>query len=158
MRLAVAALLIPALLAACSDERPIERSKSVASTAVALAATEALVPCRADDAPSIKLATLLGAMDGTKSVPAMLEQLAAGPSPLIPAGTFAGGVVSPSLQQSQGLADPRVLLYTPCVITVMTIYREIGARWMWFSIAYQTALAWLVSFAAYQLGGLMGFA
>jgi len=51
-----------------------------------------------------------------------------------------------------------VLLYTPCIITVLTIYREIGARWMWFSLVYQTALAWIVSFAAYQLGGLMGFA
>ncbi len=51
-----------------------------------------------------------------------------------------------------------VLLYTPCIITVMTIYREIGARWMWFSVVYQTALAWIVSFAVYQLGGLLGFA
>jgi len=51
-----------------------------------------------------------------------------------------------------------VLLYTPCIIAVITIYREAGARWMWFSIAYQTALAWLVAFAAYQIGGLMGFA
>jgi ferrous iron transport protein B len=51
-----------------------------------------------------------------------------------------------------------VLLYTPCLITVMTIYREIGGGWMWFSVAYQTTLAWVVSFAVYQLAGLMGFA
>jgi ferrous iron transport protein B len=49
-----------------------------------------------------------------------------------------------------------VLLYTPCIITVIAIKREVGAGWMWFSIGYQMALAWLVSFGVYQIGGLLG--
>lgn len=51
-----------------------------------------------------------------------------------------------------------VLLYTPCIVTVAAIKREAGAGWMWFSIGYQLALAWLVSFAIYQIGTLAGFA
>src|SRR5262245_8420343 len=104
------------LVAGCSDERA---TVSVAQASVV--ATEAFVPCRGDDAPATKLATILGAMDGTKTVPAMIAALAGCPSPLIPAGTFAGAVVSPSLQQSQGLADPRVLLYTPCFVFTYTL-------------------------------------
>jgi len=49
-----------------------------------------------------------------------------------------------------------VLLYTPCIITVIAIKREIGAGWMWFSIGYQLTLAWLVSFGIFQVGSLIG--
>ncbi len=49
-----------------------------------------------------------------------------------------------------------VLLYTPCIVAVIAIKREAGARWMWFSIGYQTALAWLVSFGVYRIGMLWG--
>jgi ferrous iron transport protein B len=49
-----------------------------------------------------------------------------------------------------------VLLYTPCIITVIAIKREVGAGWMWFSIGYQMVLAWLVSFGVYQIGTLAG--
>jgi ferrous iron transport protein B len=49
-----------------------------------------------------------------------------------------------------------VLLYTPCIVTVAAIRREAGSRWMWFSIGYQLALAWLVSFGIYQVGKLIG--
>ena len=49
-----------------------------------------------------------------------------------------------------------VLLYTPCIITVAAIKREAGFRWMWFSIGYQLALAWIVSFGIYQVGRLIG--
>jgi ferrous iron transport protein B len=48
-----------------------------------------------------------------------------------------------------------VLLYTPCVVTVIAVRREVGALWMWFSIGYQLALAWLVSFGIYQIGTLL---
>jgi ferrous iron transport protein B len=51
-----------------------------------------------------------------------------------------------------------VLLYTPCVVTVAAVRREAGTGWMWFSIGYQLALAWLVSFAIYQIGRLFGLA
>ncbi len=50
-----------------------------------------------------------------------------------------------------------VLLYTPCIIAVMAIKREAGTRWMWFSIGYQTALAWLMSFGVYRIGMILGF-
>jgi ferrous iron transport protein B len=49
-----------------------------------------------------------------------------------------------------------VLLYTPCVVTVIAVRREVGALWMWFSIGYQLALAWIVSFGIYQIGTLIG--
>jgi ferrous iron transport protein B len=49
-----------------------------------------------------------------------------------------------------------VLLYTPCVVTVIAVRREVGALWMWFSIGYQLVLAWLVSFGIYQVGTLLG--
>lgn len=51
-----------------------------------------------------------------------------------------------------------VLLYTPCIVTVAAIRREAGLRWMWFSIGYQLALAWIVSFGVYQAGRLVGLA
>jgi ferrous iron transport protein B len=49
-----------------------------------------------------------------------------------------------------------VLLYTPCIVAVIAIKREIGARWMAFSVGYQLVLAWLASFAVYQIGSLIG--
>lgn len=49
-----------------------------------------------------------------------------------------------------------VLLYTPCIMTILTIRREFGARWMWFDIGYQVALAWGVAFVIYQGGRLIG--
>jgi len=51
-----------------------------------------------------------------------------------------------------------VLLYTPCIVTVAAVRREAGTRWMWFSVGYQLALAWLASFAVYRIGSLMGLA
>ena len=49
-----------------------------------------------------------------------------------------------------------VLLYTPCVVTIVAIKREAGAGWMAFSVAYQLALAWIACFAVYQIGSLVG--
>jgi ferrous iron transport protein B len=51
-----------------------------------------------------------------------------------------------------------VLLYLPCLATTTTIRRETGStRWMLFSIAYSTTVAWVVAFLVYQGGRLMGF-
>jgi ferrous iron transport protein B len=49
-----------------------------------------------------------------------------------------------------------VLIYFPCVATIVAIKEESGS-WKWgvFSIIYTTALAWLVSFAVYQLGSML---
>jgi ferrous iron transport protein B len=49
-----------------------------------------------------------------------------------------------------------VLLYTPCIITVIAVKRELGTAWMWFSVGYQLVLAWLVAFGIYQIGTLVG--
>jgi ferrous iron transport protein B len=49
-----------------------------------------------------------------------------------------------------------VLLYTPCIVSVIAIKREVGTGWMWFSIGYQLVLAWVVSAGIYQIGTLLG--
>jgi ferrous iron transport protein B len=50
-----------------------------------------------------------------------------------------------------------VLLYLPCLATVAAIRRETGsAKWMLFSIAYSTSMAWLMAFLVYQGGLLLG--
>jgi ferrous iron transport protein B len=43
-----------------------------------------------------------------------------------------------------------ILLYMPCVAAVAAIFREVGARWTLFSIAWTTALAYGASVAFYQ--------
>jgi ferrous iron transport protein B len=49
-----------------------------------------------------------------------------------------------------------VLLYTPCVAAAGAIRHEIGARWMLFSIAGQTAIAWVFAVGMFHLGKAMG--
>jgi ferrous iron transport protein B len=50
-----------------------------------------------------------------------------------------------------------VLLYMPCLATVAAIRRETGSvKWMFFSIGYTTSIAWLMAFAVYQGGRLLG--
>ncbi|MDE6099057.1 MAG: ferrous iron transport protein B, partial [Muribaculaceae bacterium] len=45
-----------------------------------------------------------------------------------------------------------ILLYCPCVATVIAISREAGSwRWGAFSVLYNTAVAWLVAFMAYRI-------
>ena len=51
-----------------------------------------------------------------------------------------------------------VLLYVPCLATVAAVRREVGNRWMLFSVAYSTGLAWLVAVGIYQGGRLLGMA
>jgi ferrous iron transport protein B len=79
-----------------------------------------------------------------------------------------GAEGSESLKQTLG--DPRhgitalvalgfmlfVLLYSPCVVAVIAVRREIGTRWMFFSILYQVVLAWGVAFLIYQVGTVLG--
>lgn len=46
-----------------------------------------------------------------------------------------------------------VLVYFPCVATIIAIARESGSwRWGAWAVVYSCALAWLLSFAVYQLG------
>ncbi len=49
-----------------------------------------------------------------------------------------------------------VLLYTPCLSTVVAIRKEAGSKWMWLSIGMQTAFAWIGAFLVYQVGTLLG--
>lgn len=45
-----------------------------------------------------------------------------------------------------------ILLYCPCVATITAIARETGSwRYAAFSVVYNTAVAWLLAFAAYQI-------
>lgn len=48
-----------------------------------------------------------------------------------------------------------VLIYFPCIATLATIRSESGSwKWVLFAAFYTTALAWLMAFAIYQIGGL----
>ena len=48
-----------------------------------------------------------------------------------------------------------VLIYFPCIATVVAIKNESGSwRWAFFAAIYTTVLAWIVSAAVYQIGGL----
>ena len=47
-----------------------------------------------------------------------------------------------------------VLLYFPCVATISTLRKEIGAKWAWFSVVHSLVLAWVMSFVIYQVGGV----
>lgn len=51
-----------------------------------------------------------------------------------------------------------VLIYFPCIATVVAIKEESGT-WKWgiFSVIYTTALAWVISFVFFQVGTLLGF-
>jgi ferrous iron transport protein B len=52
-----------------------------------------------------------------------------------------------------------VLLYLPCLATITAIRRETGSyKWMIFSVAYSTLLAWVAAFCVYQGGKVIGFA
>ena len=49
-----------------------------------------------------------------------------------------------------------VSLYTPCVATIISIKKTTNSRkWTFFVIVYTTLLAWLVSFAIYNIGSLI---
>ena len=48
-----------------------------------------------------------------------------------------------------------VLLYSPCVATMAAQRQELGARWMWTSIAIQLTLGWIVAFIVFQGGKLL---
>ena len=50
-----------------------------------------------------------------------------------------------------------VLLYWPCFIVLVAMRHEFGSwKWAGVTVAYQTALAWIVAFVIYQGGRLMG--
>jgi ferrous iron transport protein B len=48
-----------------------------------------------------------------------------------------------------------ILLYFPCVATLIAIAKETG-RWYWAAVTvlYNTAVAWVVAYIVYLIGGL----
>lgn len=48
-----------------------------------------------------------------------------------------------------------VLLYTPCISTIVTMKKEYGKNMAIFSVAYQLILAWIISFMVYRIGLLL---
>ncbi len=50
-----------------------------------------------------------------------------------------------------------VLLYTPCIVALITIIRELrSTKWSVFSVVYQMGIAYLASFIIFQSGKLLG--
>lgn len=49
-----------------------------------------------------------------------------------------------------------ILLFFPCIGTLATIRSETGSRgWMWFTIIYNTSVAWLLAWLTYVLSALV---
>jgi len=44
-----------------------------------------------------------------------------------------------------------VLIYAPCFVTVVTIWRESNWKWALFSTAYSTVTAYVLAVAVYQV-------
>ncbi|MGI6093496.1 MAG: ferrous iron transport protein B [Negativicutes bacterium] len=50
------------------------------------------------------------------------------------------------------------LIYSPCLAALAVVRRETNSwKWTSFSFVYSTALAWVVSFAIFQVGTILGF-
>lgn len=47
------------------------------------------------------------------------------------------------------------LLYMPCVAALAAMKKEMGAKYAFFAITYQTAVAWFVAFLVYNIGRLI---
>jgi ferrous iron transport protein B len=47
------------------------------------------------------------------------------------------------------------LLYTPCVATIASVKRELGAKWAALMVALQCVIAWLCAGAVYVIGGFI---
>lgn len=51
-----------------------------------------------------------------------------------------------------------VLFYLPCIAVITAVGKESGSwKWAGFVLFYTTAIAWLASFAVYQVGNIMGY-
>ena len=49
-----------------------------------------------------------------------------------------------------------ILLYFPCIATIVAIKNETGSwHWAMFAASYTTAVAWIVSALVYQIGSLI---
>ena len=49
------------------------------------------------------------------------------------------------------------LLYLPCKAAFATIKREMNSwKWTFFTVGYQTGVAWIIAFLIFQVGRLAG--
>lgn len=48
-----------------------------------------------------------------------------------------------------------ILIYFPCIAVIAAIKKEGNWKWALFTMVYTTSLAWIISFAVYQLGSLL---
>ncbi len=48
-----------------------------------------------------------------------------------------------------------MMLYVPCIATVVAISKESGRKWAAFSVIYGIILAWVVAFLVYQVGSTL---
>ncbi|MDP2875482.1 MAG: ferrous iron transport protein B [Holophaga sp.] len=49
-----------------------------------------------------------------------------------------------------------VLLYAPCMVTVVTMAKEVGWRWATFAVGFNTVLAYMVAVVIFQAARFMG--
>ena len=75
----------------------------------------------------------------------------------IPAGTWLSDMVSWRViflfNGAWGILT-FILLYIPCIATVVAIGSEAGWRWAAASVIYDTAVAWLMAWAIYHIASL----
>ena len=67
---------------------------------------------------------------------------------------FAGGVETMMTSLSAASLLVFSLLYTPCVAAIASVKRELGAKWAAGVVIWQCAIAWLMAFLVYLIGGL----
>ena len=48
-----------------------------------------------------------------------------------------------------------ILIYFPCVAVIAAIKKEANWGWAIFTMVYTTVIAWVLSFAIYQIGSLI---
>ncbi len=48
-----------------------------------------------------------------------------------------------------------MMLYVPCIATIVAISKEAGKKWAIFSVIYGIILAWVVAFLVYQVGSTL---
>lgn len=48
-----------------------------------------------------------------------------------------------------------ILLYAPCIATIAACHREFSRKWAIFKVVFTTTIAWIISFAVFQIGSLM---
>ena len=51
-----------------------------------------------------------------------------------------------------------IMFYAPCFVTVVCIAREASWKWAFFSMAFNTAFAFLLAVSVFQIGMLLNFA